>query len=393
MRISWISTAGLAVATACGGADGSTAWAGSMDTMPDGRVVVTNPAEGMWPAGPGWRVVEEIRIGAEDGTGPEVLGQISVLAEDAGGRIWALESGDQEFRVFGADGRFIRTVGRKGGGPGEMRQVSGVAETRDGHLMVVDMQGGRISVFDTAGSFLRGIPLSGGFVISPWPGGVDSAGYFYNVIPRPVAGGFEWALLRYDSAMTPLDTLIPPRQMVRQQFEHRSGQGNMMSVSVPFTPSMAWRLTRAGDFWVIHTGTYELFRQSARGDTIRVVTKPFETMPVTSSEKDSALARLKWFTDQGGKVDRSRIPDVKPAVQGFQVGDDGYLWVNAIQSDTGSQRRVFEIFDPEGRFLGEVRLPFPLMSYPAPILRRDRLIGVTQDDAGVPYIVRARIER
>jgi hypothetical protein len=355
--------------------------------------VVTNPAEGLWPAGQGWRVVEEIRIGAEDGTGPEVLGRISALVEDAGGRIWALESDDQEFRVFGADGRFIRTVGRKGGGPGEMRQVSGAAETRDGHLMVVDMQGGRISVFDTAGSFLRGIPLSGGFVIIPWPGGIDSAGYLYNAIPRPVSGEFEWALVRYDSAMTPLDTLIPPRRMVRDQFEHRTGPGSMMSASVPFTPSMAWRLTRQGDFWVILTGTYELFRQSARGDTIRVVTKPFETVPVTSAEKDSALARLKWFTDQGGKVDRSRIPDTKPAVEWFRVAEDGYLWVNAVQADTGAQRRVFEIFDPEGRFLGEIRLPFPLMSNPAPILRRDRLIGVTQDDAGVPYIVRARIER
>jgi sugar lactone lactonase YvrE len=392
--MSVIATASLAVAVAaaCGGAEGSDGWAGSMDTMPDGRVVVTNPAEGMWPAGQGWRVVEEIRIGAEDGNGPEVLGRISALVEDAGGRIWALEADDQAFRVFGADGRFIRTVGRKGGGPGEMRQVSGVAETRDGHLMVVDMQGGRISVFDTAGSFLRGIPLSGGFVIIPWPGGIDSAGYFYNAIPRPVSGGFEWALVRYDSAMTPLDTLIPPRPPEPNAFEHVSSRGSLRA-GVPFTPGLRWQLTRQGDFWVIHTGTYELFRQSARGDTIRVLTKPFETVPVTSAEKDSALARLKWFTDQGGKVDRSRIPDTKPAVEWFRVAEDGYLWVNAVQADTGAQRRVFEIFDPEGRFLGEVRLPFPLMSSPAPILRPDRLIGVTQDDAGVPYIVRARIER
>jgi len=364
-----------------------------MDTLPGGRVVVTNPAEGMWRAGEGWRVVEEIRIGAEDGDGPEVLGRISALMEDAGGRIWALESDDQQFKVFGSDGRFVRTVGRKGGGPGEMRQVAGVAETSDGQLMVVDPQGARVSVFDTAGIFLRSIPISGGFVIIPWPGGIDSAGYFYHVVPQPTAGAFEFALVRYDSEMTPLDTLIPPRRTARHQFEHRSGPGNMLSASVPFSPSMTWRLTREGDFWFIHTGTYELVRQSARGDTIRSVSKPFRSVPVTGAEKDSALARLKWFTDQGGKVDRGRIPDVKPAVQGFQVAEDGHLWVNAVQPDTGSQRKVFEIFDPEGRFLGEVRFPFDLMSYPVPILRRDRIIGVTQDDAGVPYIVRARIER
>ena len=390
--MSLIPIAGLVVAVACRGADGPDGWAGSMDTMPDGRVVVTNPAQGLWREGQAWRIVEEMRIGAEDGTGPEVLGRISALVEDAGGRIWALEADDQQFKVFDADGRFVRTVGRKGGGPGEMRQVSGVAESRNGHLMVVDMQGGRISVFDTAGSFLRGIPLSGGFVIIPWPGGIDSSGYFYNPIPRPVSGGFEWALLRYDSSMTPLDTLIPPRPLEQNVFEHVSSRGSMRA-GVPFTPSVRWQLTRQGDFWTIHTGTYELFRQAAKGDTIRVVTKPFETVPVTGAEKDSALARLKWFTDQGGKVDRSRIPDIKPAVEWFRVAEDGYLWVNAVQADTGAQRRVFEIFDRDGRYLGDVRLPFPLMSYPAPILRRDRLIGVIQDDAGVPYIVRARIER
>ena len=86
-------------------------------------------------------------------------------------------------------------------------------------------------------------------------------------------------------------------------------------------------------------------------------------------------------------------PDVRPAVRGFQVADDGYLWMNPVQADTAIQWRVIEIFDPEGRFLGEVRLPFALMPYPAPVLRRDRIIGVTQDEGGVPYIVRARIER
>jgi hypothetical protein len=213
------------------------------------------------------------------------------------------------------------------------------------------------------------------------------------VVHWPAAGPFGLALVRFDSAMTPLDTLIPPPRTMGDMFEHRSSQGGIMLAIVPFTSSLQWQFTRQGDFWFIQTGTYELFRQSARGDTIRVVTKPFESIPVTDEEKDSAIARLKGFTSRGGKADRSRIPDVKPAVNRFQVTEDGYLWVNAVQADTGAQRKVFEVFDPEGRFLGEVRLPFDLLSYPVPILRRDRLIGVTQDDAGVPYIVRARIER
>ena len=102
---------------------------------------------------------------------------------------------------------------------------------------------------------------------------------------------------------------------------------------------------------------------------------------------------MSWFTKQGGNVDRSRIPNVKPAVNDLLIAEDGYLWVSPVVADTALQRRVFDIFDPEGRFLGELRLPFDLMLYPAPVLRRNRIIGVTQDAGGVPYIVRARIER
>ena len=146
MRIAGIWSGGLVLAAACARGAGSKEWAGKLDTLPSGRVIVTNPGDGIWGRNAGWRVVEEVRIGAADGTGPEVLGQLSVLAEDIGGRIWALESEDQTFKVFAPDGRFIRTVGHKGGGPGEMRQVAGVAQTRDGCLLVVDPQGARISV-------------------------------------------------------------------------------------------------------------------------------------------------------------------------------------------------------------------------------------------------------
>lgn len=392
MRIAWIGSAGVVIAAACGRASGSTDWAGTMDTLPNGRVIVTNPAQGIWKRDQGWRIVEVVRIGAADGTGPEVLGQISVIAEDAGRRIWALERDDQTFKVFAPDGRFIRTVGRKGGGPGEMRQVAGVAQTPDGQLVIVDPQGARISVLDTSGTFLRSTPISGGFSIFPWPGGVDTAGYLYNVVPRPEGEAFAFALVRYDSSMTPLDTIIPPRLADPQYFAHRTKDGSVQA-SVPYSPSLQWRLTRAGDIWFVHTGTYQLFHQNRNGDTVRVVSKPFEQVAVTSEEKDSAVAGLSWFTRQGGTVDRGRIPDLKPAVQGFQISEDGYLWVNPVRADTALARRTYEIFDPEGRFLGEVRLPFALSSYPTPVLRRDRIIGITHDLDGVPYIVRARIER
>ncbi|HUG27674.1 MAG TPA: 6-bladed beta-propeller, partial [Gemmatimonadales bacterium] len=295
-----------------------------------------------------------------------------------------------QFKVFDRTGRFIRTVGRQGGGPGEMQRATGVAVMPDGHLLVVDMAGARISAFDTAGRYLHAFPVSGGFTVIPWPGGVDWNGYFYNAVPRIVDGEFTVAVVRYDSAMTPLDTLFPPTWASQEYFEHRRGD-NHSRATVPYTSSLTWKLTKDGDFWSLLTGPYELVRQSGSGDTLRVVTKPFTPVAVTGEEKDTAVARLKWFTDEGGTVDRGRIPNTKPATQGFLVADDGHLWVSATRSDTSDVNRVFEIFDPDGRYLGTVRLPFPMLPRPVPLVRGDRILAVSEDADGVPYVVRARI--
>jgi sugar lactone lactonase YvrE len=377
------------VLLACGGAE-RPEWAGTIDTLPGGGVLVTNPAEGVWGGEARWEVVEELRIGSAEGDGPELFGRLGMLAEDAGGRIWVFESVEQEFKVFDQTGRFIRTVGRRGGGPGEMQRASGVAVMPDGRLLVVDMPGARITAFDTAGSYLAGYPISGGFTLIPWPGGVDRDGYLYNAVPRIVGGEFTIALVRYDSALTPLDTLLPPTWESQEYFEHQRGD-NFARASVPYTSSLNWRLTKDGDFWSLLTGPYELVRQSGSGDTLRVVTKPFTPVAVSSEEKDSAVARLKWFTDEGGTVDRGRIPNTKPAALGFLVAEDGHLWVSATRADTSDINRVFEIFDPDGRYLGTVRLPFPMLPRPAPLVRGDRIIAVSEDADGVPYVVRARI--
>jgi hypothetical protein len=263
----------------------------------------------------------------------------------------------------------------------------------NGNLWVPDPNNTRVSVFDSSGAFVTSHPMQGGFAISPWPGGVDTAGYFYNFVPD-MSGEFRTLMIRYDSAMTPLDTLVPPRwQEPEQYFElvMENARGRSVSrTSVPYTPGLDWQLTSAGDFWFVHTGPYELYRLTAAGDTVRKVTKPFEQVPVTGEDVDSAMARLESFIERGAKVDRSRIPGVKPAVRGFYVTGDGQLWVEPTTRDRADRGRLFEIFDPEGRYLGRLRLPFRV-SYPPPVIRGDMILAVTRDELEVPFVVRAKI--
>ena len=52
---------------------------------------------------------------------------------------------------------------------------------------------------------------------------------------------------------------------------------------------------------------------------------------------------------------------------------------------------VFDVFDPDGRYLGPVHLPFSLSASPAPILRNGVLWGISRDELDVVSIVRARV--
>lgn len=362
-------------------------WAGSIDTLPSGQVVVSNPAAPAWTEGEEWQIVEELRLGSLEGEGPELFGRVDLLEVDGEGRIWVFDGQAQEVRVFAPSGDFVRTVGRRGGGPGEFSNAVRMDIGPDGNVWIMDPQNNRLSVFDTAGVYLDGKPAAGGFVILPWPGRFDANGSYYVPVPR-AGPEFMVDLVRMDTALTPLDTVTPlPPMPSGEFFEHQ-----MMRAGIPYQGGRITRLSREGTRWAMVTAEYRLMELSHAGDTLRSITREFTPLPVTDADRELARENLEWFTRQGGRIDLSRLPRTKPATRSFVQADDGHLWVEQ-ETTIEDAGRVYDLFDPEGRFLGTMRLPFPLASAPFPIIRGDQLYGVTRDELGVQYVVRARVER
>lgn len=384
----------LVAAVGCGSPDAgaSTSWSGSIDTLASGQIVVRNPATPIRSGDDGWRVVEELRLGRMEGGGADVFGQIASLEVDAAGRLWVLDSQAQELRVFDASGEHVRTTGRRGGGPGEFAQAVRVELAPDGHMWVMDPQNNRISVFDTAGAFVRAEPALGGFIMMPWPGRFDADGFYYAPVPRS-NGDFSIALVRHDVELTPLDTLVTPTDPVeRERFEHSPGPGSFIRAGIPFQGGLSWQLSPRGTMWAMISDEYRLIELTPSGDTLRTITREFSALPVTDADREQARENLRWFTNQGGQIDLSRLPRTKAPVRSFFQADDGHIWVARV-TNAEESGRVHDVFDPEGRFLTAVRLPFPLSSSPQPVVRDGVLHGVTQDDLEVQYVVRARVVR
>ncbi len=380
-------------AAGCGCADTRAAgrWNGTMDTLPSGHIVVRNPAASVWVEETAWRVTEEARIGSVEGSGPATFGRIHGIAVDAAGRIWVLDGQAQELRVFDTAGAHVRTIGRRGGGPGEFSHAVSVEIGPDRNVWVMDPQNNRLSVFDTAGNYLDGKHALGGFVILPWPGGFDDLGRYYAPLPLP-KGDFRLAMIRFNSALQATDTLeVPTDPKQRDFFELRSDAGRMIS-GVPFQGNLAWRLSRAGTIWGMVTDEYRLFELADNGDTLRTIIRPFTPLPVTDADRETAREEMKWFIERGGQVDWSKLPSSKPATEAFFFDDEGNIWVEPV-TEANRKGRVRDVFDPEGRFLGTIELPFALQSSPAPTFRAGTLYGVVHDELEVPFVVRARIDK
>ncbi|MFQ5705214.1 MAG: 6-bladed beta-propeller [Gemmatimonadales bacterium] len=384
----------LVLVTACSASDATVerTWRGTIDTLPSGQVVTANTADPLWSDADAWRVTEDLRIGSVDAEGPELFGRIVDLEVDPAGRIYVLESQAKELRVFNADGSHLRTVGREGGGPGEFNSPVMLQLGPDGNLWVADPQNNRVSVFDTAGTFLTSKPAPGGFVIIPWPGGFDAAGHYYGPVPRPAENEFRMALVRYDTSFATLDTLTVPRYTGKSERFEMHSDGGTMWAGVPYSPGLLWHLSRGGTIWGMLTGEYKLFELSPEGDTLRSVTREFDPLPVTDADIEQAKVNLDWFTRQGGKIDLSKIPSYKPATRDFFFDDASNIWVVPVTSDESEHDR-FDIFDPDGRYLGRLNMPFDWSGSPYPIFQGSTMYAVTTDDLGVPFVVRARIEK
>ncbi len=369
----------------------SDGWSGTIDTLSSGEIVVRNSDEPLWAPDEGWQIVEEMRYGSDTGDDAIFFGSIRSFDVDTQGRVYVLDNQSQEIHVFGPDGVWVRTVGTRGAGPGEFENAAAVDLSRTGEIWVMEMQKGQLTILDSTGNYQRTERVNTtGWDFWPYPGGIDLLGRYNALVLSTEAEDTRQLLARFDQSFAPLDTVALPASPLKIERFEAVTEGGSMSTSIPFQGSFSWRFSSSGNFWTLLTRPYELAEIAADGSVLRRVTREFELMPVTAADMQTARERLTWFTNQGGKIDESRIPRTQPVVSAFFSDDEGNLWVRRTETTPEVEGSLFDVFSAEGYFLGEVRFPFSLESND-PIVRNGLLYGIITDDLGADLIVRARI--
>lgn len=411
----------VSLAAACGGDPPVPALQLQIDTIAD-TVVVRNLAGSLVPAG--MELVPEIRIGALEGPDEEIFGAISGLAVGPDGTIYVYDRQVPALRAYGADGQFIRTLGRQGGGPGEYENSDGgMTVLSDGRVVIRDPGNARFTVFRPDGTLDSSWPGRGGFFTGA-PLTLDEAGRLYSMTMRPFAegetapSGALWLtqVLQMEDDGTPLDTLPIPLQGYESPSIRASREGSTMVNSVPFSANHSWSIRGDGSF-VVGIGNEYVVRVFRPDGSVIRIEKPAERIPVDPGERDDAETRATRnmrTADPGWTWNGPAIPAEKPAFHRVLGGADNRVWVHVpqpserLEVSEEEERRAedanrppppryrepvaFDVFEPDGRYLARVHAPPGMALYPVPVFRGDHVWAVVRDELDVNYVVRLRLE-
>lgn len=357
----WLAVASVfAVAWGC---KGQPAWKGSIATV-DGVTIVRNPKAPMYPQG-ALELQEDLTIGTAEGAEEYMFIRLRGLAVDDEGEIFALDQRKPRIDAFSSAGTHLRSIGRQGQGPGEFQTPFFLALAPAEEMLVGDM--GRLSFFGRSGEFLR----SQENTVQPLA--------FIQYLENGDAVGTRMVMEeenpRYDVVLCGPD-LKPKTVLASSPMPDPSGKFAL------FASVIRWDISHGRE--IVCTsgkGDYRLSVFNIEGRLIRTITKDHD--PVLPSEYDIGR-QMKQHGIQSR--DEVIIPRYLPPISWVYADEEGRIYVSTWQRDPDSGVALFNIFDPEGRYLCDYRIPGQPL-----VFKNGKLYAIVQDAEEIQYIKRYRM--
>ncbi|WP_419940029.1 6-bladed beta-propeller [Candidatus Palauibacter sp.] len=320
-----------------------------------------------------FRLVEELQLGRIEGLESDLFGDIHDLAVDADGRIYVVDPGMQNVRVFDRDGQLVREIAPEGEGPGERRHrrmsylgpTSLTWEPNRARLWIDD--GFQRQVLDSLGVEYRRDMRTGNFYTNPdIPAGkiaqVDAQGHIYEYQRLPIGDTTVSYIARgvptAEYGVVFSDTLTIDSRALESgetRTTERTIGSSRVSIAVsdkrPERDEHAWTVSTArGTVWISVNERRQLHEIAFTGDTLRTF------------DLDTAPTEL----------------DVSP---------EGWVW---IRHSGANAETTWDLLDNCGERRGSVLLPVPVSL--THVGRGGVVHVVWSDDLDIEYIMRLRLE-
>ncbi|MGE3617577.1 MAG: hypothetical protein AB7L66_17020, partial [Gemmatimonadales bacterium] len=186
------------------------------------------------------------------------------------------------------------------------------------------------------------------------------------------------------------------------QFSRKGADGKvtgMMSTTVPFTPRLTSAFHPDGGFVLGWSGEYRLVRSETGTDTTALYERAWtpDLIPeaVRQAQVDAMVKNTASMVTEAAARSIARLEDIPttaPAYTQLGVDRDGYVYArHLVMAD--STRPSYDLFSPEGAWLGEIRFPVRVEDYAGMFYGRESVYTVSTDEDGRPIVVHLALRR
>jgi hypothetical protein len=348
---------------------------------------------------------QELRIVSDDNTPGMQLTSIADLITNEQGLIFTAHGSEHLIRVFDANGRFLRSFGRKGQGPGEFAGSTLKLETTIGDtVLVLDSDHNITTYFRSDGRVGRVVQPQGAWkdriVVAPLlpDRALVKVDFFPGRVTLPRDSTTFWITDAAGRVITNVarDVKVVPRA-------HATVPGVTAIYGQPFLPSVKFATDHSGkrgvlalpySEWNGTPGQVKLLVVNRDGvEAERILT--LEARKVTTADVNAWIK--KQLDALQGRASRSGTPlaaiekqiresllpgDYLPVVEAIMMGRDGSIWIRPFWSETDwtvyppAGTRTFTVRAPAGARLADISMA--------------RFWALTSDIDGLPVATRYR---
>jgi len=301
---------------------------------------------------------EDLSISGEDKDRNIIFFMPRLSLVDDNENIYITESQDQVIKVFGSDGKYIKTIGAKGNGPGEFRMIIYLVLTKDRKLVVMDQRARRTSFFDSSGQFLKSFRWVRGyfhFIL------IKNSSYIISETVKSDDGQF-WYLYVKEIDFDGKEIRSYGEFTMEEPLVIRQG-GGIHYGSLPDPPRSIFVGDHDRDlFYHCLNNKYIIEVYDTSGKLFRKIDRPYKPIPFTKKDTEEYLA--KFDSDPFGVLSKAvkamKMPKVKNVVSRMFVDDESNLWVrtNEIKQEEDKILTAFDIFDSDGYYFAKIWTEF-----------------------------------
>jgi len=295
---------------------------------------------------------------------------ISAVAVDAEGEVLVLDGKECRVLVFDAQGKLLRSFGRKGQGPGELSGPIGVAVTPGNEILVDDALNRRLSYFSRDGKPLRQRSTAQGM-------GMGMAGLIMDAQGHMAARSLTFEGGKIGFEIRVYDKDLKPGPAIGKVELGALGQKKLDPLSL--MPGMVMAPDERGNIYLGSPAGYRISVFGFDGRQRRTIERDYDPVPVRKEDQDRIFKILGGLPATGGIALKEMIliPAVYPAYAGFVVEPAGRILVRTFEKGKTDKEFYWDLFDAAGRYVARFPSAVEFSAW-----RNGRIYGVQEDEGG-----------